>query len=373
MNKINKILWLTWKDRENPKAGGAEIINEELAKRLVQNGYEVIFLVGGFDNGAKEEIIDGYKIIRLGNRWTVYWQAYKYYKKNLIGWADLVIDEVNTAPFFCKFYVKERNAMLVYQLCREIWFYQMFFPLNLIGYLFEPIYLRLLRDRKVITISESTKKDLLKNGFKQENIHIISVGIETEPLKELPEIEEIKEKEPTILFLGAIRAMKRPDQVIKSFELAKKSIKNLKLWIAGRGDEQYFKKIMRLINTSKYKKDITCFGKVEKEKKIKLLQKAYLLCATSVREGWGLIVTEANSQGTPAIVYNVDGLRDSVKHKTTGLICQKNTPEDLAANIVRLLNNKEQYDFLRRNSWQWAKEVNFEKSFKDLISVFEKI
>ncbi len=79
-----KILWFTWKDRKNPLAGGAEVVNEELAKRLARNGHEVIFLVGGFNGGQKEEIIDGYKIIRLGNRWTVYWRAYGYYKKKSV-------------------------------------------------------------------------------------------------------------------------------------------------------------------------------------------------------------------------------------------------------------------------------------------------
>ena len=29
-----KILWLTWKDRKNPLAGGAEVVNEELAEKI---------------------------------------------------------------------------------------------------------------------------------------------------------------------------------------------------------------------------------------------------------------------------------------------------------------------------------------------------
>ena len=103
-----KILWLTWKDQKHPQAGGAELVNQELAKRLVQNGHQVIFLVSSFENALAEEEIDGYKIIRLGNKYSVYWQAYKYYKKNLQGWADLVIDEVNTIPFFAKFYAKQK-------------------------------------------------------------------------------------------------------------------------------------------------------------------------------------------------------------------------------------------------------------------------
>ena len=77
---------------------------------------------------------------------------YKYYKKNLIGWANLVIDEVNTIPFFAKYYVKEKNIVFIHQLCREIWFYEMIFPLNLIGYFLEPIYLLFLSDRKTIKV-----------------------------------------------------------------------------------------------------------------------------------------------------------------------------------------------------------------------------
>ena len=61
-----KILWFTWKDRKNPLAGGAEVVNEELAKRLVVDGHEVIFLVGSFTGAAQEEQKDGYKIIRVG-------------------------------------------------------------------------------------------------------------------------------------------------------------------------------------------------------------------------------------------------------------------------------------------------------------------
>jgi glycosyltransferase involved in cell wall biosynthesis len=364
-----KILILNWKDRKNPLAGGAEIVTEELLKRLVRNGHQATLLTSKFKGCQDKEIVDGYEIIRVGGRWTVYWEVYRYYKKHLEGKVDLVIDEINTVPFFVKFYVKEKNILFIHQLCREIWFYQMFFPLNLIGYLIEPIYLWLLRDRKVITVSESTKKDLLKYGFKKENIYIISEGIDIEPLKELPPAREMKEENPTILFLGAIRAMKRTDQVIKAFEVAKKEIKNLKLWIAGGGKGRYFKKIMRLIKNSDYQNDIIYFGAVGSKEKTKLLQKSHLLCVTSVKEGWGLVVTEANSQGTPAIVYNVDGLRDAVKNNETGLICQENTPENLAKNIVELLKDKEKYDILRKNAWQWSKEINFEKSAEE----FEKI
>ena len=362
-----KILWLTWKDRKNPLAGGAEVVNESLAKRLVINGHELILLVAGFHGALSEEIVDGYKVIRLGNRWAVYWQVYKYYKKNLATWPDFVIDEVNTIPFFAKFYVRQKNILFIHQLCREIWFYQVFFPLSLIGYLLEPIYLWLLSDRKVITVSESTKKDLLKYGFKNENIKIISEGTELQPVKDLDAITKFEK--PTILALGAIKAMKRTGHIIRAFEIAKEKIPDLKLIIAGDANSGHGGKVLNYINKSKYKDNIDYLGKVNVDKKIELLQKSYIICATSVKEGWGLIVTEANSQGTPAIVYDVDGLRDAVKNNETGLVCSQNTPANLADNIVNLMNDRENYHSLRINAWEWSKEITFETSYRQLIAI----
>ena len=366
-----KILWFIWKDKKNPLAGGAEVVNEELAKRLIKNGHKVTLLVAGFKDAPREEVVDGYKIIRLGNLWTVYWQAYRYYKRYLRGKFDLVIDEINTIPFFAKFYVKEKNIILCYQLCRQIWFYQIFFPLSLIGYLIEPLYLWLLRKKIVLTESESTKKDMQKYGFKADNIFIFNIGLEIEPAKNLNILS--KYKEPTILSLGTLRNMKRPLHVVKAFEIAKEKISDLKLVIAGDAKTRYGKKVLNYINNSKYKDSINYFGKVSIDKKLELLQKSHIICVTSVKEGWGIIVTEANSQGTPAIVYNVDGLRDSVKNNETGLICQQNTPENLTKNIIELLNDREKYQDLRINAWQWSKEINFENSYKNFINVINKL
>jgi glycosyltransferase involved in cell wall biosynthesis len=368
-----KILWCTWKDRTHPASGGAEVVNEEIAKRLARDGHEVIFLVGGFKGCTSEEIVDGYKVVRLGNRWSVYWKAYRYYRQNLRGWADLVIDEVNTMPFFCKFYVREKNILFVHQLCREIWFYEMAFPLNVLGYVLEPIYLWLLRDRKVITVSESTKSDLLRYGFKPGNVSIVSEGIEIEPVADLAAAwAPQKYEHPTILALGSIRAMKRTAHIVRAFEIAKASVPDLELVLAGSAEGRYGAKILAHIKNSRYASSVKYLGKVSKEKKIELMQRSQLIAAASVKEGWGLIVTEAASQGTPAVVYNVDGLRDSVRNGKTGIVCEANTPENMAENIVKLLSDCAMYERLRRAGWEWSKEIDFEKSYKDFIGAIKK-
>ncbi len=362
-----KILWFTWKDRKNPTSGGAELLNEELAKRLVQERHEVIFIVAGFPGAKKQEIIDGFHVVRVGNRWTVYFEAYRYFKKYLNGWANLVIEEVNTIPFLTQLYIRQKKVLIVYQLCREIWFYQIFFPLNTIGYFLEPVYLWLLRKNKVITISKSTKNDLATYRFKPHSIFIIPVGIELEPITDLQNVK--KYSRFTVLSLGTIREMKRTHHQIKAFELAKKKIPELKLKIAGDSDNRYGKKFLKMIENSPNKDDIEYLGKITNEKKTELLQKCHVLLVSPVKEGWGLIVTEAASQGSPAIGYKIDGLRDSIQNNKTGLICEENNPRNLAANIVKLYRNKALYKKLQINAWQWSKEMTFDRSYQEFLKI----
>jgi len=370
-----KILWFTWKDLRNRESGGAEVVNEELAKRLAQEGHEVTFLVRSFEGGSSHESHDGYSVIRVGGKVGVYWQAYRYYKKNFKGKFNLVIDEVNTIPFFAKWYVKEKNILFVHQLAREIWFYEMFFPLSLIGYLLEPFYLWLLRDRRVITVSESTKQDLIRYGFRENNISIISEGVHIPPLESLQPFDfklTTLKSAPTILSLGAIRSMKRTHHIIQAFEIAKKKLPELKLVIAGMPFGPYGKRVLTYIHKSAFQDSIHLKGKVSNEEKIELLCKAHLVAVTSVKEGWGLIVTEAASQGTPAVVYNVSGLRDSVRDGITGLISKENNPTSLAESMITAFSDEHRYQNLRQNAWEWSKEITFERAYKDFQLIVNK-
>jgi UDP-N-acetylglucosamine 2-epimerase (non-hydrolysing) len=349
-----KILWMTWKDRSNPNAGGAELINEIIISRLAQEGHEVIILTAGFDKCEQITIEKNIQIIRLGNRYTVYWLAYQYYKKNLKNWADIVIDEVNTIPFFCKYYVREKNILFIHQLCRQIWFYQIYFPINLIGYLVEPIYLWILNSQFVITISESTKKDLIRFGFASKNIEIIPEAIAINPIQDLKGLDKFNT--PTLLSLGAIRSMKRTLDQIKAFEIAKRKIPNLQLKIAGKPMGSYGNLFLeKTFKNKSSASNIEYIGPISEKQKIELLRRSHFILVTSIKEGWGLIVTEANSQGTPAIGYKVDGICDSIKNNITGFLCENSSPSEMAKKIVKEFANQENYKKMQFNAWEWSK------------------
>ncbi len=180
-----KILILNWKDIHNPNAGGSEVVIHELAKRLVEDKNSVTFLTSAFNKSKSEEIIDGIKVIRVGrNRYSHPFKAIQYYNKNLLAKNDIIIECVNTAPYLINFFKRNEEVFLFYhQLARGIWFYETKFPLNIVGYLLEPIY-TFIQSRfknQVITVSKSTKQDLAKYGFDPKLISIITQGTTNYP------------------------------------------------------------------------------------------------------------------------------------------------------------------------------------------------
>jgi glycosyltransferase involved in cell wall biosynthesis len=368
--RAQKILWLTWKDREHPQAGGAEVVNDELAARLARDGHEVVFFVAGFRGAAPETTRRGYRIVRVGRRFTSYLAAVPEYLRRWQGWPDLVIDECNTMPYFAHFYTMGRQVLFFHMLNRQIWFYEFPQPFSTIGWLAEPVYLRLLSRRvPIVAMSDSTRRDLIRHGFPKQNIHVISEGIEMERVEELT---ESKFREPTVLIFGSVRPMKRTLHGFEAFELAKAKIPDLKLIIAGDHSSRYGRRVLAAAHRSPHAADIEVTGPVSQARKAELMQRSHALLATSVKEGWCLVVTEAASQGTPAVVYDVDGLRDSVQDGLTGLVAVKNSPRALAASLVSLLADPARYALLRRAAWEASAAVNFERSydeFKDVLGL----
>lgn len=360
-----KVVWLSWKDRGHPQSGGAESVSGNIMDRLVRDGHEVKLVTSKYHGVRDHEQHENLEIIRVGNRYTVYAKVAKYYKSHLQNWADVVIDEMNTIPFNSASYSTARNVLLCYQLAREVWLYQMIPPLSLIGYASEPIMLRYLAKRytSVATESQSSKKDMEQYGFK--NINIFRVGMNIAPIKTLAG----KKSKTIILSLGSIRPMKRTLDAVKAFETARDMNRSLTMIIAGDNNSRYAQKVIAYAAQSRHTEAITILGRVTANKRIELMRQAALIIVTSIKEGWGLIVTEANSQGTPAIVYDVDGLRDSVKDGFTGVVSPAGNPEKMGETIVHTLANPDTYNTMRKNGWQWSKGFTLENSYQDFLKL----
>ena len=355
------ILILNWKDIKHPAAGGAEILTHEMAKGFIAEGHKVILFASSFPNARAKELIDGINIIRSGNvdlralHNSVQYKAYRYYKKHLKGNVDVVIDEVHGLPFFASFYAKEKVVSLICEVAGNIWFKMFSFPWNFIGWISERCYLIAYRNIPVLTISESTKTELISCGIAKKNITVLPMGITRVAVGNIK-----KEKKPTVIFVGRLNKMKGIEDAILAVAKAKQIIPDLQFWIVGRGESSYMDHLRKLAGKEGISSSTTFWEYIPQQQKFTLMSKAHAIVVPSVREGFGLIVPEAGSVGTPAIVYNVHGLRDTVKNGINGVRVQKSVKE-LAKGIIKILKEKNEYKQLcigakkESDRYQWSK------------------
>jgi glycosyltransferase involved in cell wall biosynthesis len=361
------IVWFSWKGIDHPLAGGAETISWHMMQRLAADGHNVRLLTAGYPGSTARELKNGVEIIRTGSRFSVYPKTMFLFRKQLADWPDLVIDEMNTIPFACGFYTRKKSILLAYQLARQVWFFEMPFPFSIIGYTVEPIYLFMLsrRYRFAITESESTRKDLHHYGFALSKVKVFRVAIEMKPLKVLGAKKTLN----NVLVLGSMRSMKRTLSAIKAFELARDSNPKLQLTLAGDSTGSYGNRVIKYISSSRHTAAIRVLGRVSSSERQKVMREATLILVTSIKEGWGLIITEANSQGTPAIAYDVDGLRDSIIDQETGILVKSGDKAALGSAINKLLKDPGRYSRLRKNAWQNSQQYTPENSYQDFLKV----
>lgn len=363
-----KILILNWRDIKNPTSGGAELLTHEMAKRWARWGHEIIQISSGFKNGKNEENIDGVRIIRIGYWWSIHILSFFYYLKNLKASTDIVIDEVHWFPFFSALYAKKKTVLLVCEVANRLFFELLPYPLALLGRAIEKTYLRFYKNVSALAISQSTKNDLVKEGFLEKNITVLPMGITTPRNFELFP----KEKTPTLIYVGRINKLKGINDAIDAFSIIKKQIPDCMLWIVGKGEKAFVSKIKNKINSLNITSSVILFGFVTEEKKFELMNKAHILVAPSVKEGFGLTIPEAGAVGTPAVAYDVEGFRDVVKNGKNGILVDCN-PEAMAKKVKEILCNKRFYEKLQDKAVNFAKRLNWDQTAKVGLGVFERL
>lgn len=364
-----KILILNWRDIRHPLSGGAEISLFEHAKYWQKMHNEVIWFSSSFPHAKHEEVIDGIKIIRKGSHFTVHLWASVFFKKQLFGKPDIVVDSFHFLPYFSPFYIqKEKVIGLINEVAGKVWFENLFYPFALLGYYLEPRFFHLYNNIPFITGSDSAKSDLINVGISSDNISVIYHGTKFV----IPKDSIKKEKKPTLIFVGRISADKGVKDALSAFVQVKKEIKNAQFWIIGKEERKgIIDSLLKADSIKIIKNDIQYFGFVSEEKKFELLKKAWLLVHPSKKEGWGLNVIEAGFVSTPTVGYDVEGLRDSIIHKKTGLLTRTN-PTSLAQSIITLIKNNKQYKSLSKAAQERAKLFTWDKSSKASWKVVKK-
>jgi glycosyltransferase involved in cell wall biosynthesis/O-antigen/teichoic acid export membrane protein len=356
-----RIIFLNWRDLANPESGGAEVFTHEVAKRWVAEGHQVTLLTSGFAGCTPTANHEGIRIRRMGRlRSGSFHVALQRELARMRGF-DVVIDGINTIPSLAAVWRGRLPFTLavVYQLGREVWACELPRPVAAVGRWLEPRLLRPYRNVPTVAISNSTSQDLIELGFR--HVFVIPPGRD-----EPPGLGIVKrEPQPTFLFAGRLSANKRPDHAVDAFKHIRDLLPDARLWIAGRGP-------LERDLESNLPGGTELLGFVSREELYARMARAHCLLVPSVREGWGLVVIEANSVGTPAVAYDVPGLRDSVQDGITGLLARDGDPEDLARRAIEIVQNPDVQQAMSQEATAWAERFSWDETANCLLTLIEE-
>jgi glycosyltransferase involved in cell wall biosynthesis len=91
---------------------------------------------------------------------------------------------------------------------------------------------------------------------------------------------------------------------------------------------------------------------------------------TSQGEGWGLCVLEAAQLGVPTVAYDVDGLRDAVRHGVTGWLVRANERiEDVVERALAELADPVRRADIAAACRAWAAQFDWDESAGQLAGL----
>ncbi|MCA9364619.1 MAG: glycosyltransferase family 4 protein [Candidatus Moranbacteria bacterium] len=169
--------------------------------------------------------------------------------------------------------------------------------------------------KKIIAVSQNTKKDLIKiYKVPEEKITVIYEGYETKWALNEKETLSIKRNlfrkfaidtdKPYYFFVGRIEKRKNIETIVKAFNICKKLYRIPHVLVLAGAPGHGFQEIQKVITDSPFKSEIVQVGFVSAKEKEALFKEADVFVFPTIYEGFGLPILEAQSVGVPVITSN---------------------------------------------------------------------
>lgn len=233
----------------------------------------------------------------------------------------------------------------------------------------------IMRSDKLITISESSKRDILKfyPAIREEKIKVIYHGFEQAVFSGKRDLEKEKEVKDDleivgdyILYVGAIQPRKNLEVLIEAFDELKKDNRcaDLKLVLAGE-KAWLFEDILKKIERSAFRKDIITPGKIKFKDIGHLMRGAEVFCFPSLYEGFGIPILEAFAAGVPVVCAENSSLPEVAGDGA--LYFDGKNASELAKNIRKILDDKNLKHELILKGTRRLEQFSWEKCARETL------
>ena len=356
-----------------PKRVGSSEFCFQLLKKLYEldkaNNYIVYLPQEPTADMPKEIASWKYKVIPNKKLWTIFGLSKNLIKeKNL----DLFFSPTHYSPLFSSCPQIISILDVSYKLFPEMFPKKDLLKLALWG------KLSIRRAKKIITISNSSKNDII-NEYRilANKVEVIPLGIKDVNASDMNKSEFIEKynlKNPYVLFVGTLQPRKNIAKLIEAF--AKLETENLKLKtsldlvIVGRKGWDY-EKILEAPDKFGVSERVKFLEDVTNEDLPLFYKNAEVFVLPSLYEGFGLPILEAMQYDCPVVTSNVSSLPEA--GGDAAIYFDPNNAEDIAEKIEKVISDPKLREEMVRKGKEQIKKFSWEKSAKDVIRIFETI
>lgn len=361
--------------------GGAEMRIYEVARRLAFQGHEVHWYTLGWwwDEINQEDLVkDGIIFHGVSKPISIYSGSRRSIKEAIYFALKLLrplfrekfdVVDCQGFPFFSCFTAwfhslvgRSRLIITLHEVWGEYW-YRYLGRMGVLGRVVEKLMVHLTSN--LITVSYRTFQDLQKQ--RKIDARIIPNGLDFERIQGLKPSPQVSD----VIFAGRLIPEKGVDLLIRSLPLVKEVHPDLKCFITGDGPER--DNLELLASELQLKRNIKFTGFLKDHNELlKIMKSSQVFVFPSKREGFGMVVLEANACGLPVVVveHPMNAAVELVKNNQNGFIVE-GSEVALADGIITGLKNKKNLEaacveFARGYDWDEI-VLNLEDFYQEVI------
>jgi glycosyltransferase involved in cell wall biosynthesis/O-antigen/teichoic acid export membrane protein len=354
------ILVLTDRDWTHPQGGGTGTNLYGQVSRWLAWDHRVSVIACGYPGCAPYERHGNLTVHHVGGRSTVFPRAIWKQWRGLVPDADVTLEVVNGITFLTPLWLRTPRVTLVHHIHRDHYVREMGRAGSVAAWALETAPLKLLyRGSRFLTISGAAARDIAAHGIPREQIEMNYLGVELDAYRPGARAEH-----PTLLYLGRLKRYKRIELLLDVLE----RIPEATLEMAGEGDHR--EAIEHEIARRGLAPRVLMHGHVTEEKKLVLLQHAWVNMTASSAEGWCLSVMEAAACGTPSVAMAVGGLPESIDDGETGLLAH--SPEELVEKTRLIVEDGDLRERLGARARERARDFTWERTAEHNLRVLEE-
>jgi len=364
-----RVLYLSWRDRENPEAGGAETFTERTSEVLTQQGHEVTIFTASYPGASPRTRHGDVDVVRRGSKFSVYlhglWHVLRHSRD-----YDVVLDVQNGVPFWSPLVSRVPVINIVHHVHRDQWNAVFGRRLARFGWFLESrVAPWVYRHTRYVTVSKSTRSELEELGVDPGRVDLVYSGNDRPADLDRHAALE-RTPAPTMLFLGRLVPHKHVEQAVDILASRAMSHPDLELHVVGGG--YWEDAIAQHARTRGVEDRVHLHGFVEESRKHELLARAWVVVMPSHKEGWGLTIVEAGLHGTPAVAYGfAGGPSESIVHGRTGLLAD--SVGEFEDHVIRLIDDPAMRRSLGRTARLYASSFDWGRTGRRLESVIASV